>query len=282
MSKEATASENGNNVILQSVEDLQKILRIANMLNEQQQIELLLNQIAESEKNYAAVMQELTEIKGQLKEILDRSASNPETSEKKAVFAGLVEQAGNTVTAQKQNLLNVKQDLNEKAKHVVQNFKNMGIKALNNVCSFLGIQEKLIEMRDHARSAEADMKIAIAKLDGIEKEISGAAAHIGNIGKIVSDKEAAVSANPEKEATEKQEPALFRMLKKYFQKRQNTYAKRAERLTGAIEKFQALEQKASVIKKLSENREKVAANEKEAGDKSLNPISEHKKDEAER
>lgn len=279
MSKETMANESGSNIVLQNVEDLQKILRIANMLNEQQQIQILLNHIAESEKNHAAVMQELNAIRSQLNEILDKTADNPAVPGK---FGKLMEQAGSTMAVEKQKLQNIKQDLNEKAKQVMQNVENKGLKALNNVCSFLGIQEKLIEMRDHARSAEMDMKNAVAKLDGIEKELSSAAAHIGNVGRIVTNKESDVSVDKGKEATENKGKALFRMLRKHFQKRQDTYAKREERLTGAIEKFQDLEQKASVIGKLSENREKVAANEKEAGDKSLNPILEHKKDEVER
>lgn len=279
MSKETMANESGSNIVLQNVEDLQKILRIANMLNEQQQIQILLNHIAESEKNHAAVIQELNAIRSQLNEIIDKTADNPAVPGK---FGKLMEQAGSTMAVEKQKLQNIKQDLNEKAKQVMQNVENKGLKALNNVCSFLGIQEKLIEMRDYARSAEMDMKNAVAKLDGIEKELSSAAAHIGNVGRIVTNKESDVSVDKGKEATENKGKALFRMLRKHFQKRQDTYAKREERLTGAIEKFRDLEQKASVIRKLSENREKVAANEKEAGDKSLNQISEHKKDEVER
>ncbi len=264
------------------IEELLRMLQIANMLHERQQIDLLMNYMAESEKNYAAIMQELNEIKSQMKELLDRPVNEPAASENKKVFSGLVEQAGNTVEVQKQKLENIRQDLNTKAEQIIQNFKNMGTKALNNVCSFLGIQEKLIEMRDHARSAEMDMKNAVEKLDGIENELSTAAAHVRTAGRIVSNKEQSLSGDPGKEAMENKGSVLFRMLRNHYQKRQNTYTKRAERLNGAIEDFRALEQKASVIKKLSENREKIAVNDKGDRDESRISLTEHKKDEIER
>lgn len=59
----------------------------------------------------------------------------------------------------------------------------------------------------------------------------------------------------------------------------DTYAKRVEKLNGAIEKCRTLEQKASVLKQLSENKEKVAAKEKDAEAGRSTPVSEHKRDE---
>lgn len=265
---------------MNDVEELIKILIVENLLHEQQQISLLMNHIAEAEKNHAAVMQELADIKEQLNDLLDRSEKNaPGMSENKKFFSGFTQQADKTLEAQGQKIQSIKQDLGQKAKQVVQNFKNAGIKALNNVCGFLGIQDKLIAMRDHVRSAEMDMKIAIEKIDALEKELSGAASHLGNAGRIVSGREKNISENPTKDQGNNKGPALFRMLRKHFQKRQNVYAKRAEKLSGAIETCRVLEQKASVLGKLSENKEKVAVNNKdhEGGRSSL--TSEHKRDE---
>lgn len=260
-----------------SVEELMKILMVSNMLHEQQQIDLLMNHIAEAEKNHLAVMQELSDIKSQLNEILSRTDSA--ISGKKHLFSDLTKQMANALAAQGQKLQNMKQDLNQKARRLVQKFKEIGIKALNNVCGFLGIKEKLIAMRDQARSAETDMKIALEKLDAFEKEVYGAALHIGNAGKIVTGKEGELSGESLKEQGERKEPVLFRLFRNHYQKRQRAYAKKAERLNGAIEKFSALEQKASVLKKLSENKKKATANDKDSenGRKALS--SELKRDE---
>lgn len=238
-----------------------------------------MNHIAESEKNHAAVMQELADVKEQLNELLKRSENDPDISKNKKVFTTLAEQAEKGLKAQGEKLQSIKTDLNQKAQHVIQGFKNTGIKALNGVCNFLGVQEKLIAMRDQARSAERDMKNAVEKIDAVERELSGAATHLGNAGKIISGREKPVSGEREKSQEEKKGAALFRLLRKHYQKRQNTYGKRVEKLNGAIEKCRALEQKASVLKKLSENKEKVAANGKEAEEGRSAPTSEHKRDE---
>lgn len=262
-----------------SVEELMRILVVANMLHEQQQIGLLMNHIAESEKNHAAVMQELADIKEQLNELLSRTESSPDISKNKRVFTNLAEQAEKGLKAQGEKLQDMKQELNQKAQHVVQNFKDTGVKALNGVCNFLGIQEKLIAMRDQARSSERDMKNAAEKLNAVEMELSEAASHLGNAGRIVSGREKSVSEERAESQNEKKGPALFRMFRNHFQKRQNTCAQRVEKLNGAIEKCRTLEQKASVLSKLSENKEKVAAKEKDAEGNRLALTAEHKRDE---
>lgn len=257
---------------MNNVDELMKILAVVNMQNEQQQISILINHIVETEKNHAAVMQELADIKEQMNELLSRT-------EKASSISRLTEQASTVVEAQRQKLQGIKQDLNQKAQHVVENFKSTGIKALNNVCGFLGVQEKLVAMRDQARSAEMDMKIAVEKIDAVEKELSGVASHLGNAGRIVSGREKSISENHTKDQRDGKVPALFQMLRNHHQKRQNVYAKRVEKLNGAISRCQALERKASVLTKLSENIEKVNANNKDIERSRETLTSEHKRDE---
>lgn len=67
---------------MNNVEELMKILVVANMLHEQQQVGLLMNHIAESEKNHAAVMQELAGIKEQLNELLSRTENASDISKR--------------------------------------------------------------------------------------------------------------------------------------------------------------------------------------------------------
>lgn len=263
---------------MNNVEELMKILMAANMLQERQQIDLLVSHIAETEKNHAAVMQELADIKEQLNVLLSRSAETSSTSSSKEILSGFIEQAKNIVAEQGQKLQNIKRDINQKAQHVVQNFKNIGIRALNNVCGFLGVQEKLVAMRDQARSSEQDMKNAVEKLDAVERELSGAASHIKNTVRLVSGKEMSITENAMNDQADKKRVSLFQMLRNHFKKRQNVYAKRAEKLSGSIEKCRALEQKASVLKKLSENKDKMAERDKNTGEDRSIQKSEHKRE----
>lgn len=273
---EVVVADRGN---MNNVEELMKILVVANMLHEQQQIGLLMNHIAESEKNHAAIMSELAGIKEQLNELLSRTENNSDISKSRKVFSTLTEQAEVRIKAQEEKVQSIKQDLNQKAKQVVKDFKNTGIKVLNGVCNFLGVQEKLVAMRDQARSAEMDMKNAVEKIDAVEKELSGAMTHLGNAGRIISGKENGMSEERVKAQDEKKGLALFRLLKNHFQRHQATYANRVEKLNGAIEKCRALEQKASVLKKLSENKDKIAESEKDTEDSRSVQKSEHKRDE---
>lgn len=165
-------------------------------------------------------------------------------------------------------------DLNTKAKEIVQQFRDTGIKALNNVCGFLGIQEKLIKMRDHARSSEIDMQIAAEKVTGIENELESAMEHIKSAGNIAAGKENAIS----KVNTEKQHMSItpLGIYKAHCVKYQDIYRQRAEKLDKAIENFKALDQRASVLGRLSEHKEKIDLEKEDSvQDKSL----EHKKDE---
>lgn len=262
-----------------NVEELMKILLVANMLNEQQQIGILMNHIAETERNHAAVMQELADIKEQLNELLSRSANIPNMSKSEENLSNIAEQTENTVKEQSHKLQNLKQDLNQKAHRVVENFKNTGIKALSGVCGFLGIQEKLTAMRDQARSAETDMKVAVEKINAVEKEMTEAASHLRNAGRIVSGRERNISEKPANDQTDSKRSSLFRRLRNHYEKRQNVYGKRAELLSKSIEKCRTLEQKASVLRKLSENQKKVEANAKDAANERPNLTFEHKRDE---
>lgn len=255
-----------------SVEELMKILAGFNMFYEQQQMSLLMKHIAETEKNHTEVMQELADIKAQLNELMSKSESG--LSKSKRFFTKLVEQAENIAETQSQKLQGIKQDLNQKARQAVRNVKDTGIKALSNICGVLGIQEKLIVLRDQERSAETDMKLAIEKMDGIEAELLGAASHIRNAGKIAAGREKAIPDQNQKDSK-----GLLQMLRKHYQKRQAVHAARAKKLSGVIEKFRALEQKASVLEKLSDNRERIAEKDKAEADNRQLPSTEHKRDE---
>jgi len=272
----AKAAAKSQKVSMENVEQLMKILLAVNKLHEEQQINLLMNQISEMEQNYAAVTQELTDIKGQLNEVLSKKESDPVISQNKGAFQKLGEQIDVTIETRQQKLENIKQDLNQKAQTVVQKFKQIGIKALNKVCEFLGIQEKLVELRDHARSSEMDMKIKVEKIDMVEKELSGAASQIRNAGRIIAGKEAVTASSETSKGF-----SLLRMIKNHFLKRQEAYARRAEKLDHAIEKFRSLEEKASVLGKLAENKEQISEKEKgKEGDRAASKETEHRREEA--
>lgn len=266
--------ENKNTESMRNVEELLKILSLASMIREEQQISILLEQMRRMEENQVSMMQELADVKQQLNVALEKMENGSVNQDRKGILGNITEQASKVMEAQNQHLQDIKMDLNAKAKEIVQQFRDIGIKALNNVCGFLGIQEKLIKMRDHARSSEMDMKIAVERIDGIKSNLESAMGHIKDAGRIAAGRDRAIS----KADTEKQHKSFtpLGMYRSHCMKYQDIYRQRAEKLDRAIENFTALDQRASVLGKLSEHKENIhSEKENSAQNKSI----EHKKDE---
>lgn len=259
---------------MKNMDELMKILMVVRNMQAGQQINLLLDQMDEMERNHAEVMRELADIKQMLNEVLAKPIHQPIRERCQEVTARLMEQAADASERLHQQVLGFRQDLDNKAEKVVQNFKNAGVKALNNVCDFLGIQEKLITMRDEARSSEMRMKNIVEKVDQVEKELSKILTHAKNMGRIITGKEEKLS----NEQDTHRSIAPLQILKKHFLKSQEKYSERTEKLEKKIEMFRSLERKASVLDKLSDHKEKVRSDDKDSHSRGI----EHKRDEVER
>ena len=236
-----------------NVMELLNILNMCNKAKEQLQISMLLEQMQEMEKNYASVLQELTEVKVKLNSIQLNNLS--QTPTKAADVVQLSDDVSHDITEKHHNLQNIRQNLNAGAKQVVQKFKDVGITALNNVCGFLGIKEKLIQLRDDARSNEMKMKTSIEKIEKIESELGATILHAKNVGRAIAGKEALTETSEKKNK-------FFDMLKKPYMKHQAKYAKQCGKLNRAIEKFDSLEKAAGNIKNRNSVKNKLSDNKK--------------------
>lgn len=244
-----------------NVLELLQILSACNKLKEQQQINLLMEQMREMEKNLSGVMKELAAVKEQLNDLTSVDST------KQGVLMQMVENADTKVINQYHNLQNVGKDLNEKAKSVVQRFKKAGITTLDKVCEVLGIKEKLIVMRDKAQSNAQDMQNSIEKIEKIETELELAKLHAKNVAKAVVGKETT-------DVSEAKGSKLFNKLKAKFTKLRDKYSARVETLNKTIGKFDALEQaargikgdKKSLTEKLSENVKLIESRDAERRD----------------
>lgn len=245
-----------------SVTDLQKTLYQYGMEKEAQQVSLLLEQISEVQKNYSEVFQELETVRNQFNQLQGML--------QKTTQGNLVNQLAafeNDVQKQYQQIQLMGKQMNEKADICIQKVKEVGIKALNNVCTFLGIKETLVKMSDMTQSNAAKAKRIIEKIDIIENEFKNAGVHIQNIGRAIAGKEALNSVS------EKQSK-IFQGLKKHCQRNLDIFEKRAEKLNIAIKKIIDLEQvsgRVSIREKLEENKSVIAAKE------ALKPIQEKEK-----
>lgn len=259
----------GENVNINNVEELMGILNMCNKLKEEQQIHMLLEQMQEMETNYASVLQELASIKVKLNKMqLDNLSQTPaKMTEKEAYRDNVVQMSSiiqmetsanevtHDITKKYHNLQNIGKNLNEGAKQVVRKFKEIGISALDNVCGFLGIKEKLIELRDDARSNEMKMKTSVEKIEKIESELNATMLHAKNVGRAMLGKNTLAETSGKKSK-------FFDMLKKPYLKHQAKYAGQCEKLNKAIEKFDSLEQAARNIRNRDSVRDKLEDNKK--------------------
>ncbi|MCM1128124.1 MAG: hypothetical protein NC429_16845 [Lachnospiraceae bacterium] len=218
--------------------------------NEADQITLLINQIRSMEKSFLYVFRELQDIKSQMDEMRNEFQS---VDEVKTQFTGYEEK-----TKEQYGILqSIKDSLNKKAGEIIQNFKDFGVKALNNVCTFLGIKEKLIQLRDMSQSNAVEMKQAAEKVNDVGQEVKNTMLHMKNIGRTLKGEE---KISPESE----EQPKIFQKLKGHYEKRMEKFERRTEKLNESIAKFTSLEQateKISVKAKLADNKAAIAAKE---------------------
>lgn len=255
---------------MENVKELMQILTVYNKLMEKQQINLLMEQMKEMQKNYTATQKELASVKKQLnkvqlKNLSQEVAKPPEQNS----LLQITNEAEDKLAKQHDVLKKTGENMNKRARQIVEKFKNIGIIALNNVCEFLGIKEKLIALRDCARSNEMTMKSSVEKIEKVESEFGTAKFHAKNAIRVLAGKET-LQADIEKKSK------FFETLKKLYMKRQEKYAQRCEKLDKAIGKFDSLEKAAdavkvknrnSVIDKLSDNKKILdvkAAEQKDA------------------
>lgn len=224
-----------------NIEELLRILEESKKFNEKEQISLLVEQMEEMNKNYAAVLRELETVKLQLKNYSHQAMPLSESRQRENLLL-MTNEVGNKLAAQHNELQRDRRSLSEKAKQVVDNFKKIGASALNNVCDFLGIKERLVKYRDIARSNEMTMKASVEKIEKVESELNAAKNHAKNVFRAIRGKETLDTANIK-------ESKFFNRLKAPYLKRQNKYAQRYEKLSRAIAKFDSLERAAHPINK---------------------------------
>lgn len=238
-----------------NITELQQILEQHGMGKEAQQVSLLLEQIQAMQQNYNIVFQELKAVRNQL----DQLQNMPQIGTPSAIVNQMAAFEGSVQNQYKQ-FQDMRKQMNAKAGTLIQKFKEIGIKALSNVCKFLGIKENLIKMRDAARSNAAEAKSIIEKVDSIGNEVKKTGVHLRNIGRAAAGKEL---IDPEA----KEQLKIFRSLKSHYEKNLNIFEKRTERLNASIEKVDKLEKAAdrvSVRDKLANNRKSVEAKDASA------------------
>lgn len=180
------------------------------------------------EQKIEEVIQELVNIRKQLAEMESRQ----EKKNVQAVLSGVVENLEQQCQKLKQQLIEVKTEIKVKAAEIVAEAKRKGKAALNKVSEFLGIKDKLKNIRQNVQESIEVIDKSIGKIDALGTGIREAGQKIVNTVRTFADK-------AEKEYGEKKF-SKTELLKKPFQAKRKLLVGILNYVDAAIEKTENL------------------------------------------
>lgn len=176
------------------------------------------------EQKMDAVLEELINVRKQFAELKG-------VQERKTVretLSGMADKLEQQYRKLKHQILEVKTEVRAKAAEIVAETKQRGKAALNRVAEFLGIREKLQNIRRNLQVSIADVDKSIGKIDALGMGMREAGHTIANTFRTFADK-------PEKEYKEKKF-SKTELLKKPFQAKRKLLSGILDYADAAIEK----------------------------------------------
>jgi len=143
----------------------------------------LISALDSMEQQYSAVLEELRGVKRQLEQVPERRAEQDRTL--------LVLQAAQEKVGQaRDQLAAVKEKIISWAKTTVEDFKRLGVSALDTAISALGIKKLLETMQDKVCGAMESMETSVKRVEAMGQELRNAGTHLKNAGRAAAGKEA--------------------------------------------------------------------------------------------
>lgn len=128
-----------------------------------------------------AALRELAQVRGELA----RMQECPE----KGFLTHAMEAAGKRLSAMRQGLLEMKEQLISGAKEAVDGVRKSGIKALDKAVSAVGIRKGLEEMHQSLAGSIEDVKKSIEKVEMMGQELRSVGGHLKNAGRAALGRE---------------------------------------------------------------------------------------------
>lgn len=142
---------------------------------------MMLLQMDGMEKQISKVLAELHEVKGELSGMRENPA--------KSFAAPMIDTVESRLYAVAEHLSEVKGRILEGAKEAVEGFRRIGVKALGQAVSGLGIRKALESMLKGIGESIADVKKTKEKIDDLGYGLRSAGRHAENVGRAAAGKE---------------------------------------------------------------------------------------------
>lgn len=220
-----------NNIELtkeQNLMELMELLRKNNMQEAANNIFEMAAYVDVMEKKTDSILEELVTVKDQLRKMEEREAEKGLKQSLKRAVNKLEEDC----QAMKEKLFEVKTEIKAKAGEIVTAAKQKGKAALNKVAEFLGIKNKLTNIRQNVQESIADVDKSIGKIDAFGTGMREAGQKIANTFRTFADE-------PEKEYGEKKF-SKTELIKKPFQAKRKLLSGILNCADAAIEKTEQL------------------------------------------
>lgn len=230
---------------------LQEFFKLLNENGQKQQaaeLSALLSQFATMEKQYNAILSELSAVREQL--------SGLHGGNYKAVAMQDVQNTHYHVSQAKEQLTSLKADISNNIKKALSSVKQHGISALNKAVDFLGIKAGLSGMKESLQASIAGTQNSIDRINAIGSELHALNEHTKNLGRVLTGKEA-------KELTERNEDkGILAAVAKPLKRHKASLEGMEQSVTKAIARVERLEQAAFRGKEKPSIREELKAAKK--------------------
>lgn len=151
----------------------------------------------------------------------------------------------------KQQIFEVKEGIKTKASDIMADFKMRGKAALNRVSEFIGLKDKLVNIRNKVKDGIADTNHTISKIDAFGKSMREAGQKIANAFRTFADKDEVDYSQREKKFSETE------LVKKPWQWQKKVYESMVLHLDGAIDKVEGLSKDVELDRMNKRNMDKV-------------------------
>ena len=172
------------------IQELLLVLGIFERRNESKNLTELCEHLDKVNQTMEAVMLEVTGMREQLLQVGEKKTLKDSVSE-------MVEKLGEQAQNMQTRLYDIRQEIKDKSREVVQSVLNKGISGLRHMSDFLGIKDKLISLRGIAENNLVKTDEAIARMEQAASQTRQAMVDVKNIGRSLIGKEMA-EINPDK------------------------------------------------------------------------------------
>ncbi len=262
MSKKGNQRKNQvtNEAGMADLAKLQELLS-KNGLADARLVEQLQKYIQEMDASVKNMESELKQIKQELADI---------KADKSELSKNALKDLENDTSSFKHFVDDFKKYVCSKASEILNNFKSKGIVALDNAFEKMGLKNNFQKQKEMGLERAAKMQKSIDKLNVINKEINNTITHAKNIGNAIAGRQLQETPNNKQQT-------IIKMLCALYESKKRGYINMSERADKMLDKLEKISEKASVIQKLSNNKQKIMEDDRkdeQSKDKILKAVPE--------